>query len=221
MEEKMMLTLKNISKKFGDRVIYDNFNMSIADGETVGIVGPSGAGKTTLLRIMTGLEPADQGEILLADKIIDPYRNRRDAGKIGVVFQDFQLFPHLNVLANVMIGPLNALAEDKQTTQKSATALLTQLGLADHLQDYPYQLSGGQKQRVAIARALILQPAVLAYDEPTSALDPAMTKDVAALINQFAEQGMTQVVVTHDMPFIDLLAPRVIQVGEENTDEIV
>ncbi|WP_040534147.1 amino acid ABC transporter ATP-binding protein [Schleiferilactobacillus shenzhenensis] len=208
-----MLEMKNINKAFGDRIIYQNFNLTIQDGETLGIVGPSGAGKTTLLRMITGLEPIDSGALLLDGQPIDPYRNRADAGKVGVVFQDFQLFPHLSVLANVLVGPVYAQKTDRAAATQAATALLDQLGLADHAQDYPYQLSGGQQQRVAIARALALKPAVLAYDEPTSALDPAMTTDVAQLIKGFATQGMTQLIVTHDMPFIDQIKPRVITVG--------
>lgn len=215
-----MLELKNINKAFGNRVIYRNFNLTIQDGDTLGIVGPSGAGKTTLLRMITGLEPIDSGELLLNGTPIDPFRNCADAGKVGVVFQDFQLFPHLDVLANVLIGPVYAQHTDRAAATQAAEKLLTQLGLADHARDYPYQLSGGQQQRVAIARALALQPAVLAYDEPTSALDPAMTADVAQLIKGFARQGMTQLIVTHDMPFIDQIQPRVITVGRDDDAQV-
>jgi polar amino acid transport system ATP-binding protein len=126
----------------------------------------------------------------------------------------------LDVLANVLIGPVYAQHTDRAAATQAAEKLLTQLGLADHARDYPYQLSGGQQQRVAIARALALQPAVLAYDEPTSALDPAMTADVAQLIKGFARQGMTQLIVTHDMPFIDQIQPRVITVGRDDDAQV-
>ncbi|KRN29352.1 ABC transporter, ATP-binding protein [Lactobacillus selangorensis] len=205
-----MLELKGISKNFGDRRILDDVNLTIPNGDILCIVGPSGAGKTTLLRAITGLTSVDAGQFLLDGKEYDPMSEQ---GAIGVVFQDFQLFPQLTVDQNVTLAPQLVLKEDPATLKQRTADLLSKLGLTQHAQQYPYQLSGGQKQRVAIARALAMQPQILAYDEPTSALDPAMRDEVAELLLDLKADGVTQLVVTHDLDFARKIADQIYQVA--------
>ena len=172
-----MLKIENLAKSFGPRQILKDVNLELDDGQILTIVGPSGAGKTTLLRIIAGLETADQGQMQLDSERYDLSGEER--GAIGVVFQDYKLFPNMSVLDNITLAPQLALKEDKATAEAEARDLLGKLEMADKSQLYPYQLSGGQKQRVAIARALAMKPKILCYDEPTSALDPAMRDQVA------------------------------------------
>ncbi|MEG3033851.1 MAG: ATP-binding cassette domain-containing protein, partial [Enterococcus sp.] len=169
-----MLELKKITKAFGKKNIFENLDLNIPDGEILAIVGPSGGGKTTLLRMLAGLEKADSGTFLLDGQPFNPTALNEQEQVVGVVFQDFQLFPHLNVFENITLAPKLVLKENTAMYTQKAEKLAAQLGLEDLLQSYPYQLSGGQKQRVAIARAMAMDPQVLAYDEPTSALDPAL-----------------------------------------------
>lgn len=175
-----MLEVKKLAKSFGNRQILQNMNFSLKDGEILTVVGPSGAGKTTLLRIVAGLERADAGSMNLDGEEYDLSQEER--GAVGVVFQDFNLFPNMSVLENITLAPQLALKEDKEVAEAKAKELLAKLQMADKGGLYPYQLSGGQKQRVAIARALAMQPKMLCYDEPTSALDPALRDQVADLI---------------------------------------
>ena len=208
-----MLEVKNLKKKFGTRQILDGINFEVQDGEILSIVGPSGAGKTTLLRCVTGLESADEGEFLIDGQAFDPEGTDTSDAVIGVVFQDFNLFPHLTVMQNITLAPTMVLTEDRQVAQAAGEKLLAQLDLGGKGDLYPYQLSGGQKQRVAIARALAMNPKILCYDEPTSALDPNLRDSVANLILSLKQQGMTQLVVTHDMEFAQKIADDVLEVS--------
>lgn len=212
-----MLEVKNLAKSFGNRQILQNMNFSLKDGEILTVVGPSGAGKTTLLRIVAGLETADAGSMSLDGEKYEFSQEER--GAVGVVFQDFNLFPNMSVLENITLAPHLALKEDKATAEAKAKKLLTKLQMADKGGLYPYQLSGGQKQRVAIARALAMQPKMLCYDEPTSALDPALRDQVADLILNLKESGLTQLIITHDMDFAKKVADQVLEVKtlEHNT----
>ncbi|SMS14642.1 amino acid ABC transporter ATP-binding protein [Levilactobacillus zymae] len=207
-----MLELKNISKKFDGKVILDNVNLTVKDGQILTIVGPSGAGKTTLLRCISGLAPVDGGQFLLDGKAFDPATNRDNDSVIGVVFQDFQLFPNLTVLQNVTLAPTMVLKKDAQTVTTEARNLLKRLNLDGKADLYPYELSGGQKQRVAIVRALAMHPKLLCYDEPTSALDPDLRHEVEQIILNLKQEGMTQIVVTHDIPFAENIADQMLRV---------
>lgn len=207
-----MLEIKNLKKKFGSRQILNGVNLTVEDGQILAIVGPSGAGKTTLLRCITGLEEADSGEFLIDGQPFDPRGTAASDAVIGVVFQDYNLFPHLTVLENITLAPQMVLKEDQDSADKRGEDLLGQLGLANKGGLYPYQLSGGQKQRVAIARALAMNPKILCYDEPTSALDPHLRDEVANLLLKLKGQGMTQLVVTHDMEFAEKIADKLLKV---------
>jgi polar amino acid transport system ATP-binding protein len=208
-----MLTIKNLTKRFGNRTIIDQLNIDITDGEILTIVGPSGGGKTTLLRCLAGLETIDSGELLLNGAAFNPVAMNNADQIVGIVFQDFQLFPHLSVLDNITLAPILVLKQTKEASEAEAIGLLNKLGLAGKEQLYPYQLSGGQKQRVALARALAMKPKVLGYDEPTSALDPALRQQVEEVILTLKDQGMTQIVVTHDMNFAENIADNLLTVA--------
>ncbi|HER5507104.1 TPA: amino acid ABC transporter ATP-binding protein [Streptococcus pyogenes] len=207
-----MLELKNISKQFGQKTIFDGFNLTVQDGEVLSLVGPSGGGKTTLLRMLAGLESIDSGQVFYngEDVGIDHLENRN---LLGFVFQDFQLFPHLTVLDNLTLSPTITMSKQKSDAKEKALDLLARLGLKEHAQVYPYSLSGGQKQRVALARAMMIDPQIIGYDEPTSALDPELRQTVEALIVQNREMGITQIVVTHDLVFAEAISDRIIRVN--------
>ena len=207
-----MLELKNISKSFGDKVILNNLNLEVKDGEILCIVGQSGGGKTTLLRCISGLEKIDGGQILIDGQVFDPYTNENNDYVIGVVFQEYNLFPHLTVLQNVTLAPTMVLKKKKEIAENEAKNLLNGLALEGKEGLYPFQLSGGQKQRVAIARALAMKPQILCYDEPTSALDPGLTATVKDIVLNLKKEGMTQIIVTHDMDFAEEIADNILKV---------
>lgn len=200
-----MLEVKNLYKEFNNRPILKDISFTLKDGEIMTIVGPSGAGKTTLLRIIAGLETKDSGEILIDGQAYD-------SGKVGVVFQDYNLFPNLNVLQNITLAPTMVLKESKEEANKKAYELLNRLQMNGREKQYPYELSGGQKQRVAIARALAMKPRILCYDEPTSALDPNLRKEVKEMILGLKKSGLTQLIITHDLQFAENVADQMLKV---------
>lgn len=206
-----MLEVKNLSKEFNGHQILRDISFTLKDGEIMTIVGPSGAGKTTLLRIIAGLETKDSGEILIDGK---PY----DSGKVCVVFQDYNLFPNLNVLQNITLAPTLVLKKSKTEAEQDARLLLKRLQMSGREQQYPYELSGGQKQRVAIARALAMKPRILCYDEPTSALDPNLRKEVEKMILSLKKSGLTQLIITHDLNFAENVADQMLKVRPLSED---
>ena len=206
-----MLELKQISKRFGDKQILSDFNLLVPEKQIVAIVGPSGGGKTTLLRMLAGLETIDSGQIVYNGEIL-PLDALEKRNLLGFVFQDFQLFPHLSVMENLILSPIKTMNVTKEEASKKAMSLLERLGLEQHADAYPFSLSGGQKQRVALARAMMIDPEIIGYDEPTSALDPELRLEVEKLILQNRELGMTQIVVTHDIPFAEAIADVLLKV---------
>jgi len=193
----------DVRKRFGTFQALAGVSMEIYKGEVVCLIGPSGSGKSTLLRCTNGLELMDEGEIKLNGKVMPKNWEgmRRVRQHMGMVFQNFELFPHKTALGNVMAGPISVLKQPKEVAKARAVALLKKVGLADKANSYPAQLSGGQQQRVAIARALAMDPEIMLFDEPTSALDPETVGEVLNVMKQLAEEGMTMVVVTHEMTF--------------------
>jgi glutamine ABC transporter, ATP-binding protein GlnQ len=206
-----MLELKNISKKFKDKEILSNFNLKVEENKILAIVGPSGGGKTTLLRMLAGLESIDSGEIIFNGENL-PLNELEKRNLLGFVFQDFQLFPHMTVLENLVISPIQTMGIKKDEAEAKAIKLLEQLGLENHCKSYPHSLSGGQKQRVALARAMMIEPKIIGYDEPTSALDPELRLEVEKLILQNKKLGVTQIVVTHDLQFAENIADDILKV---------
>ena len=209
-----MLEIKQLTKTYNTNTIFKALNLSVADGEVLSIVGPSGIGKTTLIKILAGLETADAGEVRLNDEQLAIDGTRADA-KVGLIFQEFNLFPNYTVIENIMLAPINVSRLSRDAAKAKATALLATLGMTDKADLYPYQLSGGQKQRVAIARALAMDPKILAYDEPTSGLDEASTKQVAEVVKTLKAQGVTQLIITHDQPFAEMVSDRVFDFATE------
>ena len=212
-----MLELKNIAKKFGTKVIFNAFNLTINAGEVVAIAGPSGGGKTTLLRMLAGLESIDAGQVVFDEEVIglDELITRN---LLGFVFQDFQLFPHMTVLENLTLSPVKTMGISKSDANTKAEKLLTDLEVIEQKNAYPFSLSGGQKQRVALARAMMIDPKIIGYDEPTSALDPALRDQVANLILENKALGITQIVVTHDMDFATKIADTIVKVNAKTKD---
>lgn len=205
-----VLELKNISKSFGTRKIIDKLNLSLDQGDILSIIGPSGAGKTTLLRLIAGLESADSGKFLYNGKEFDP--TDRNNHLVGMVFQDYNLFPNLSVMDNITLAPIMVNKMSKAEAEKAAAPVLDQLDLDKFKTLYPYQLSGGQKQRVAIARALQMKPEILCYDEPTSDLDPELVGKVKDIFLKLKQTGMTQVIITHDHQFGKAVADKILKV---------
>ena len=206
-----MLELKNISKKFKDRQILSDFNLTVEENKILAIVGPSGGGKTTLLRMLAGLEKIDSGEIIYNGEPL-PIDELEKRNLLGFVFQDFQLFPHLTVLENLVLSPIKTMSMEKNNAEKKAIELLEKLGLEKQVNNYPASLSGGQKQRVALARAMMIEPKIIGYDEPTSALDSELRLEVEKLILKNRELGITQIVVTHDLQFAENIADNILKV---------
>ena len=208
-----MIKVKNLVKKFGDLTVLDGIDFSVTNNEVVSLIGPSGSGKSTLLRCLNGLEVATDGHIFIDENdITDPTLNINNLReKIGMVFQSFNLFPHLKVIDNITLAPINLKKASKEEAEKTALELLDKVGLKDKASVYPSSLSGGQKQRVAIARALAMKPEIMLFDEPTSALDPEMVGEVLQVMKNLAEEhGMTMVVVTHEMGFAREVCDRVV-----------
>lgn len=206
-----MLAIKNMNKNYGSKPILKNLNLDVKENEILSVVGPSGAGKTTLLRCITGLEPINSGELFLNGKKFNPNDPKKKA-VIGLIFQDFQLFPNLTVTQNITLAPKLRSIMSKADIQDYAKRLMKELNLYKEKDLYPYQLSGGQKQRVAIVRALMMRPKILCYDEPTSALDPDLVDTLANLIFALKKRGMTQIVVSHDIPFAKKIADRILNI---------
>ena len=218
----MILEMKNIEKRFDGLEVLKDISFGVDHGEVVSIIGPSGSGKSTLLRCATFLETIDGGEIIyMGEKAAHtgadgsavyagPQEMKKFRKYCGLVFQQFNLFPHYSILKNITDAPIHVQGVSKAEAEENAMALLRKMGIEDKADAYPYQLSGGQQQRVAIARAMAMKPEILFFDEPTSALDPELTGEVLKVIRQLAEEKMTMVVVTHEMPFAKAVSNRVI-----------
>lgn len=216
MTEKILV--EHLVKKYGDNTVLNDINVSINEGDVVCVIGPSGSGKSTFLRCLNQLEEASSGDIIidganLTDKNTDINQVRQH---IGMVFQHFNLFPHLSILENIVLAPTDLGRLSKDEAEKKALELLERVGLADKKDAYPDSLSGGQKQRIAIARALAMNPDIMLFDEPTSALDPEMVGDVLGVMKDLAKQGMTMVIVTHEMGFAKEVANRVMFIDGGN-----
>ena len=211
-----ILKLNHVTKSYDQNVIFSDLSLEVKKGEVVVILGPSGCGKSTLLRCINGLEKIQEGDILLEDECISHQSKQMPLirQKIGMVFQSYELFPHLDVLHNIILGPTKAQGRDKSETIKEAERLLARVGLLDKKNAYPRQLSGGQKQRVAIVRALCMKPEILLFDEVTAALDPEMVREVLDVILSLAKEGSTMVIVTHEMEFARAIADRIIFLDE-------
>ncbi len=207
-----MISVKDLHKSFGGVTVLDGISTQVERGDVVCIIGPSGSGKSTFLRCLNRLETPDSGQILLDGvDLTDPRTDLdRQRMKMGMVFQQFNLFPHMTVLKNLTMAPMLLKKESQQTAEQRAMTLLDRVGLADRAGEYPARLSGGQKQRIAIVRALCMEPEVLLFDEPTSALDPEMVGEVLDVMKELAQSGMTMVVVTHEMGFAREVASRVL-----------
>lgn len=199
-----VLSIKDLHKSYDDKLILDGINLDVAKGEVIVIVGPSGCGKSTLLRTIKGLETYEIGSI----KTTDP------KAQVGMVFQNYELFPHLKVIDNIILAPMKVLGMNKNEAREKALELLDRVGLKDKANSYPRQLSGGQKQRVAIVRALIMNPEIMLFDEVTAALDPEMVREVLDVMLGLAKQGKTMLIVTHEMQFAKAIADRVLFIDE-------
>ncbi|AFC98843.1 ABC-type polar amino acid transport system, ATPase component [Methanocella conradii HZ254] len=221
-----MVTIKDLRKRFGDLEVLKGVNMEVKKGEVVVILGPSGSGKSTILRCINRLEEPTSGQIIIDD--IEVTNPRTDINKVrqrvGMVFQQFNLFPHMTALQNITLAPMKVQKKSKQEAEKIGLELLKKVGLLDKANSYPMQLSGGQQQRVAIARALAMRPDVMLFDEVTSALDPELVKEVLDVMKNLAMDGMTMIVVTHEMNFAKEVGDRIILIDggvivEENTPD--
>jgi ABC-type polar amino acid transport system ATPase subunit len=210
-----VVKITDIHKHFGPLHVLKGVSLEVAQGEVVVIIGPSGSGKSTLLRCLNYLEPVQGGEIWIDGVRLDGHKNIREIrAEVGMVFQSFNLFPHLTVLRNVMLAPIVVRKRPDAAVREEALALLAKVGLQDKTEAYPIQLSGGQQQRVAIARALAMRPKLMLFDEVTSALDPELVREVLDVMKQLARDGMTMLVVTHEMGFAREVAHRVVFMDE-------
>jgi len=227
-DKNVLIRVENLQKSFGELLVLDGIDIDICHGDVVVVVGPSGSGKSTFLRCLNRLEESSGGSIYFnGEDITAPGVNiNKHRQKMGMVFQQFNLFPHLTIMRNLTIGPMKLLGKSKAEAEQKAQELLDRVGLGDRAYSYPNQLSGGQKQRVAIVRALCMEPEVMLFDEPTSALDPEMVGEVLDVMKELAREGMTMVCVTHEMGFAREVGSRVIfidggKIVEEGTpDEI-
>ncbi|MDE0761699.1 MAG: amino acid ABC transporter ATP-binding protein [Planktomarina sp.] len=211
-----MIHLENVSKWYDSFQVLDNCSTSVSKGEVVVVCGPSGSGKSTLIKAVNGLEPVQKGQITVDSMVVSDKKTNLNhlRARIGMVFQNFELFPHMSVLENVKLGQIKVLGRADGESEAKARALLDRVGLADHANKFPSQLSGGQQQRVAIARGLAMDPIAMLFDEPTSALDPEMINDVLDVMVELAHDGMTMMVVTHEMGFAKKVADRVVFMDE-------
>ena len=213
----MMLEIKDIHKNFGKTKVLKGVNLNVSEKDIVVIIGPSGSGKSTLLRVINELEKPNKGQIIFEGKAVtnvDEYRK-----KVGMVFQHFNLFPHLTVLDNLILAPVKLKIKNKEDAIKEARKLLKDVGLSDKENTYPSNLSGGQKQRIAIIRTLMMDPKIILFDEPTSALDPEMVEEVLELMKKLAKDGMTMIVVSHEMKFAREVATKMIFMVDGKIEE--
>jgi glutamate transport system ATP-binding protein len=207
-----LVELDQVTKSFGDNVVLRDVNLNVERGSAIVIAGPSGSGKSTMLRCVNGLEPVDSGEVRFDGTPVD-YSGKalsRLRADIGMVFQQFNLFPHMTVLDNVVLGPVKSKGLSREEARERARRLLERVGIPEKADEYPADLSGGQQQRVAIARALAMEPKLMLFDEPTSALDPEMIREVLDVMRQLARDGMTMLVVTHEMGFAREVCDRIV-----------
>jgi len=211
-----VVKVKNVNKYFGHLHVLKDLSLDVSKGEVVVVIGPSGSGKSTLLRCLNYLEPVQSGEIWIDGIRLDHHKTniRAVRAEVGIVFQSFNLFPHLTALRNVMLAPLVVRKRPEAEVRQAAVAMLTKVGLQEKIDAYPSQLSGGQQQRVAIARALAMEPKLMLFDEVTSALDPELVREVLDVMKQLARDGMTMIVVTHEMGFAREVADRVMFMDE-------
>lgn len=211
-DKEILIEINNLQKQFKEKNVLNGINLNIKKGEVVVILGPSGCGKSTLLRCLNGLETIQGGDIKFANKsLTDKNINWQEIRqKIGMVFQSYELFPHMTVIENILLGPTKVQKRDKNEVLKQAEELLNKVGLLDRKNSYPRELSGGQKQRIAIVRALCMNPEIMLFDEVTASLDPEMVREVLEVILNLAKQGMTMVIVTHEMNFAEAVADKII-----------
>ena len=209
---KQMITFKNVNKYYKDFHALKNINLSVDEGEILCIIGPSGSGKSTLIRCINSLEDYDEsGEITVNNSLVRDGKRAKDIRKeVGMVFQNFNLYPHLTILDNVTLAPIRVTGLSQAEANKIANNFLTKVGVGDQVKKFPYQLSGGQQQRVAIARTLAMQPKILLFDEPTSSLDPEMVSEVLDVIKNLARTGVTMIIATHEMNFARSVADKII-----------
>ncbi len=213
-----VLEIKNINKSFNERKVLSNFSLNIEEGEIVSIIGPSGVGKSTLLRCINGLEKIDSGEILINNKSLKRKKDKisKEANlEVGLVFQDYNLFPQYSVIKNITLPLTTVLKIEKEEATKQAEELLKKMNLLEKRYSYPYELSGGERQRVAIARAIATNPKIICFDEPTSALDPKLVMQVSKTIKDLANIGKAIIIVTHDISFAEQISDRIIEVKLE------
>ena len=231
MKQTPALTIKNIHKSFGDREILKGISLELQKGDVVSLLGASGSGKSTFLRCINLLEKPDQGEIIINGEALklmpgdkglvaeDPQQMRRLRTQLGMVFQNFNLWSHMTVLENMMEAPIHVLGLSKKEAKARSLELLNKVGLSERVHDYPINLSGGQQQRVAIARALAMEPSLMLFDEPTSALDPELVHEVLTVMQDLAKEGMTMVIVTHEMDFAKNISDEVVFFHEGRIEE--
>ena len=208
-----VLEVKNVSKSYNNKKVLDNFSLSVKKGEIISIIGPSGAGKSTLLRCINGLETLEKGKIIINNKVNKKNISKQANLKIGLIFQDYNLFPQYTVLQNITLPLTKSLRKSKAEAVSQAKTILAKLSLQDKENSYPYELSGGEKQRVAIARAIATNPKILCLDEPTSALDPKLVKQIYNIIKDLASQGKAILIVTHDIEFAEKISDKIYKLG--------
>ncbi|MBB6621949.1 amino acid ABC transporter ATP-binding protein [Clostridium gasigenes] len=222
MENEILLKIDNLKKNYDNITALEDINLEVHKGEVLVILGPSGCGKSTFLRCLNGLEEIKEGTITFGNKgIIGKDVNWEEVrGEIGMVFQSYELFPHMNVIDNILLGPMKAQKRDKKEVEKQGEELLKRIGLEDRKKSFPRQLSGGQKQRIAIVRALCMNPKVMLFDEITAALDPEMVREVLDVMLELAKNGMTMIIVTHEMQFAKEVADRIVFMDKGKICEI-